>query len=419
VEWHGLFDHEIDYPPAPVVEPGTGDAPAQTVGGGSDQADAEAAARPDREAIARTFPGGGGVYLLTDEQDRLVQLSSAADLRRALRGRLLDPPVETDEPATASSRRKTRLGEVVRKIRWQPAHSVFETDHLYLRLSRQIMPDTYLKNLSFGPAWFVQVNPDAPIPRFLAGKVLGDGGARLGPFPTQPDANRFIQVLEDAFDLCRCHPVLEQVPHGVPCAYYEMGKCLGACAGLIPMEQYRGMIRAALAFACGDREPFFKGWQDRMQQLASDWAYEKAAAVKQRIERARAVEQAAFRLVRPVEDFSYLVVQRGRGRTRVKPFFVVSGSIRPGDPVSLKELDEAVPRWCAAFAPGNDRTGQAAEDLQCLSEQIWLVSHYLFKSQAPGLFLHASELDNLQSVCRRIRERFERPASSETEISTS
>ncbi len=408
----------MDYPPPPVIKQEAADPSGQIVGEGSDQVVSEAGPRPGQAAIARAFPGCGGVYLLTDEQDRLVQLSAAADLRRALRGRLLDPPVETEEPISAMSRRKARLGEIVRRIRWQPAHSAFEMDYRYLCLARQIMPDTYLKSLSFGPAWFVQVSPEASIPRFLSGKVLAEGTAAIGPFPTQPDANRFIQVLEDAFDLCRCHPVLEQAPHGPPCAYYEMGKCLGACAGLIPMEQYRGMIRAALAFAGGDREPAFSQWERQMRQLAGEWAYEKAAAVKQRIERARAVEQAAFRLVRPVEGFNYLVVQRGRGRITVKPFFVVGGSIEPGDPVSLKKLDEAVPRWCSAFASDRGRKREAAEDLQHLSEQIWLVSHYLFRNEPPGLFCHAAELDNVQSLCRRIRERFERPSRDEMETPT-
>ncbi len=403
----------MDYPPIPANDQQAVDAGGPVRAESSDQAQEGAGFRPDRQATARAFPGGRGVYLLTDEQDRLVQLSTAADLRRALRGRLLDPPVETNEPLAAESRRRARLGEIVRKIRWQPAYSAFETDYLYLRLARQIMPNEYLKSLSFAPAWFVQVNPEASIPRFLAGKVLAAEGAALGPFPAQSDANRFIQVIEDAFDLCRCHPVLEQVPHGTPCAYYEMGRCLGACAGLIPMQQYREMIRAALAFAGGHREATFNHWHQQMRQLADERAYEKAAAVKQRIERARAVEQPAFRLVRPVEDFNYLIVQRGRGSTTIKPFLVIGGTIKPGDPVPLKKLDEALPRWSPAFTAADDQVSRAAEDLQYLSGQIWLVSHYLFRNRPPGLFYHASELSKLQSVCEGIRERFQKPSINE------
>jgi excinuclease UvrABC nuclease subunit len=388
----------MDYPP-PV--PAQSAAQAEPAGEGGD-----AARKPEIDAITRALPGGGGVYLLTDEQDRLVLLSAAADLRRVLRSRLLEAPVAEGEGQSPAARRKARLGEIVRRIYWQPSHSVFETDYRYLDLARQIMPDKYLKNLAFGPSWFVQVDPEAPIPRFTVAKVISDTAAVLGPFPTQPDAHRFIQTLEDAFDLCRCQPVLEQAPHGARCAYYEMGKCLGACAGMIPMEQYRGIIRAALAFACGEREPFFRQWEDRMRQLAAEWAYERAAAVKQRIDRARTVEQAAFRHVRPIEDFNFLVVQRGRGRTSAKPFFVRAGRIEPGEAISLKKVDAGVTGWVNAVRSGEALAGGEAGDCQSRSEQIWLVSHYLFKSEPRGLFFHASALDNPESVAQRIKERF-------------
>jgi len=409
VNWADLFQCSMDYPPPVSAEPPAQPQPAGESG--------DTARKAEIDAIASALPGGGGVYLLTDEQDRLVLLSAAADLRRVLRSKLMEAPVADTESQSPAARRKARLGEIVRHIHWQPTHSVFETDCVYLRLARRIMPDEYLKNLSFGPAWFVQVDPNAPIPRFTVAKIIGDNAEVLGPFPTQPDAHRFIQAIEDAFDLCRCHNILEQVPHGAPCAYYEMGKCLGACAGLIPMEQYRAMIRAALAFARGDREPFFRQWQERMQQLAGEWAYERAAAVKQRIERARAVEQTAFRHVRPIESFSFLVVQRGRGRTTAKPFFVRAGRIEPGEAVSLKRLDDAVTQWIAAVRRKNLPAGGESGDGRSRSEQIWLVSHYLFKSEPPGLFFHASALDNPGSVAQRIRERFG-PTANETEAPT-
>lgn len=399
----------MDYPP-PV--------PAETDSGAAEAAvPDEASGEPVVDAAVRTLPGGGGVYLLTDEAERPVLLSAAADLRRALRSRLLEVPAEDMSGKPAPSRRKARLGEIVRRIRWQPAHSVFETDFLYLCIARRVIADTYLKNLSFGPAWFVQVQPDDPFPHFVAGKVLADRGSRLGPFPTQPDANRLIQVLEDAFDLCRYHHILEQAPHGTPCAYYEMGKSLAPCSGEISMDQYRTMIRSALAFARGDREPFLRQWQEQMQRYAGEWAYEKAAAVKQRIERSRTVEQAAFRHVRPIEDFNYLIVQRGKGRTTVKPFVVRRGTIAPGEAVRIKKVADIAVQWIAAVREEAVSSGGESGDLQFQSEQIWLVSHYLFKNEPPGLFLHASTLDDPESIALRVRERFER-ASSETETPT-
>jgi len=102
------------------------------------------------------LPGSGGVYLLTDEQDRLVQLASAADLKRAVTHRLTPRPTTGDgrpvhetesaepdgqqeglqmaaggtgkpaqadtgpvsPPAGPASRRRADLSQIVRRIRW-------------------------------------------------------------------------------------------------------------------------------------------------------------------------------------------------------------------------------------------------------------------------------------------------------------
>ncbi len=405
-----LFTHEMDYPPPLADKEDRNRAAAN-----EHQLDrvesearekAETPVQPAPDAIARLLPGGGGVYMLTDDQDRLILLSAAADLRRALRNRLFEPTAEA-EPVSAFARRRAKLGEIVRRIRWQPTYSSFETDFTYLRTARQLLPEIYRKNLAFGPAWFVHVNPDSPIPRFLVAKLLGADGVNLGPFSTQPDAHRFVEMLEDAFDLCRCYDSLGQAPRGTTCAYYEMGKCPGPCIGHIAMGQYCEMIRAALTFASGDREPALTLWRRQMQALAAERAFERAAAVKQRIERAGIVEQPAFRLVRPIEQFNYLVLQRGRGRTSVKPFLVRGGWIAQGEQVPFKQVEQALPGWLTAVQCGpSQAVGEMPGDLEYRSEQIWLLSHYLFKRDPPGLFIHASELDNHEAIAERIRERF-------------
>ncbi len=388
------------------------------------------------------LPSSGAVYLLTDEHDQMVQLASAADLRRAVHNRLkppesppasqsLDLNVDSSQaavvPATPSapSRRRADLSHIVRRIWWQPVHSVFEATFEYHRLARLLLPDTYLKNVAFGPAWFVHVEPAAAIPRFWVSKLIQPAPVvTLGPMATQQDANRFVQVLEDAFDLCRYVNILEQAPHGQPCAYHEMGRCPAPCGGLIPMSQYRETIVSALRYATGDREQIRTAWQQQMNEAAGRLEFEKAAGIKQRIQRAADLDHVAYRFVRPMEQFSWLIVQRGGGRTRVKPFFVRGGWLQAGETAKLKDLESAVPEWIAALQ------AQAVVDpsptaLQLLSEHVWLVSHFLWKNGARiagpevredknrtpggGLFADATRLSDFATLTTMISERFAKP----------
>jgi len=404
------------------------------------QAEAENARSAAPEAGGWNFPSGGGVYLLTDAEDRLIQLAAAADLKRALINRLaggkspgeaasegaslasggqeagkmpapreaggeMSVPLERagKMPGALRARPRANLGEIVRRIRWRPAHSMFEITVEYHRIARLLMPETYLKQVGFGPCWFVHVDPTAGIPRFQVGKLLrSPPGVDLGPFATQADAGRFIEILEDAFDLCRYYNILQQVPRGQPCAYFDMGKCPAPCNGSISMDRYREMIGRALAFACGDRQGAYADWTSAMRAAADARAYERAGAVKQLIDRARRIEHESFHLVRPIERFRYLIVQRGGGTTQVKPFFVRAGHLQSGPAVRLKELGAAVPGWLEqmkAEPPGD-------ADAALRSERIWLVSHFLFKRETPGMFIPAESLGEPARLAEQIREHF-------------
>lgn len=413
VAFDAFFDEVMAWPPPAVEGEGAQAPPPAAEGAVRDTRDAAREGTGSSVRLRRTVPARGAVYLLTDAEDRIVQLASTGNLRHALQQRLAEPPAESEEsgatPAPKGSRRRARLGEVVGRIRWRAVDSSFEASVAYHRAARVLRPDAYRELVGFGPAWFVHVDPAARIPKLVVSRMLRAGpGETLGPFATHPDAAQFVQILEDAFDLCRYDHILEQAPNGQACAYFEMGKCPAPCDGTVPMARYREMMTSALAFARGDRQAVFEAMQARMTTAAAELAFERAAAVRQQIERARGIEREAFRLVRPVEAFNYLVVQRGGGRTRVRPFLVRAGGITAGEAVPLKRIEQVVPAWLADMhrePPAPD------DDIELLSEQVWLVSHWLFKRDPPGLFIHAEQLGDADALAGRIRDRFGRPPS--------
>ncbi len=356
------------------------------------------------------LPTGGGVYLLSDAEDRPVQLAAAGSLKRVLAARLSETPPE--EPATG--RRRLELWRIVRRIRWIPADSQFELTWRYLRIARELMPDSYQEQLAFPPAWFVHVDPVAEVPRFSTGRTLkAPPGMDIGPFATGSDAGRFVQILQDAFDLCRYENILEQAPHGQPCAYYEMGRCPAPCDGSVPMALYRETLHSALAFACGDREPLYAGLTARMREQAANQAFERAAATKSQIERARGIEHESFRHARPITTFDYLVLQRGGGATRVRPFFVRAGRITAGESVRLRDAEKATPDWLRAFEGAPVPTDTVGVPL---AEEISLVAWFLFKREPPGMYLHAGHLPPPPVLLERVRETFGRKPRPENEI---
>jgi len=344
-----------------------------------------------------SLPGRGGVYALVDAEGRLIQLAGTEGLRRAIAFRLAPPD-------GAQKRKRADLRAVTRRIFWQPTFSPFETSLQFHRISRRLAPKQYRTMCAFGPAWFVHVNPDEPFARFVATTEVSSGpGVVIGPFPTRASCTRFIEILQDVFELCRHHAILMQAPHGTPCAYFEMGRCPAPCSGRITPAQYHQKVLEAVRFAAGERENYLRRWRDRMRQASADLQFEQAAAYKQKIERAAKVTAGLYRFARDIRRFCYLIVQRGPGRTHVKPFFVRQGWIESGQSVAFKQLPQVAPAWLARMSAPPPPTETL--DATIRTEQIWLVAHYLFKQEkAPGLFLHRSELpdaDGLTSLILR------------------
>ncbi|MGB9623790.1 MAG: hypothetical protein ACPMAQ_02920 [Phycisphaerae bacterium] len=344
----------------------------------------------------KALPGGGGVYALTDAEGRLVLLASSESVRRAVGYRLSPPP--------EASKKRADLKAVVRRIYWRRTCSPFETAFEFHRVARTLMPGTCMEACAFGPAWFVHVNLSARLPQFVPVKLLPESGNALGPFPTRAAAERFIETLEDLFDLCRYYHILQQAPHGQPCAYFEMGKCPAPCDGSIPLERYRERMAEAEAFGAGLWRAELPRWEQRMRQLAQLRQFEEANRLKQRLQRADWLRSETCRFVRPVAEFRYLVLQRGEGTTHVRPFFVRAGCIERGTSVGRKDLPAAAAAWIEAMraAPPDNPPADAA----LRSEWIWLVSHYLFKgNDAPGLFLGPDEWPHADDWLPRVNER--------------
>lgn len=352
----------------------------------------------------RQIPAHGGVWLLADEQGRPIQLGGCQSLRRTVTFRLSTPEDEEEKRRTRAD-----LRAITRRVWWWPTHSQFETTYDYHRIARQLYPDDYMERIAFGPAWFVRSDPGARIPRMTpTQKVFAARGTYFGPFTSRSSCTRYIDILGELFSLCRSPEILEEAPNGRRCPYHDMGKCRAPCDGTFPMDDYRGMVADALDFVGTGAESLIAGARHEMKQAAAKREFEQAAVHKRRIEEAGKTWAEQYAFVKPMDQFNWLIIQRGRGRSRVKPFFVRGGWIDRGEPVVVKELDKHTEAWLETMR--QDSPSSLGDDVRQRAEHVWLVSHFLFCSEKlPGLFLRADDLPDADGLCRKVRETFPPP----------
>lgn len=350
--------------------------------------------RPISEDALSVLPPKRGVVLLLGEDDKPIVVLPAAHMRNRTMNRL-----NQDEPS--------RLGDlhnIVHAIAWKCSHSHFQMDLDYLELVRRLWPKRYQAMLAWKPSWFVHVDLEERYPYFSRTReVYSQRGTYLGPFPDGASAGRFIETLQDAFDLCRDVKCLRQSPSGRRCAYGEMGKCLSPCDGTISAGDYKRVVEEAFAFAKSPTDPeLLDGIHNQMKQAAGQLEFERAGRLKARLERIGRLDNEKYRHVKPVKQFNWLMIQRGPARRRLCTFFVQGGAISQGPtikyPPSAKSLDEIL-------SAGRKYVPQSIADPTLLRFRIGLVGHYLFTPpRRGGIIIRWNDQLDATEVLRRIEE---------------
>lgn len=245
----------------------------------------------DFAAFLDSVPAKWVVYLLSDEQDRPFQLLSVKNLRASLANRL------TEHPADEKTR-SIPYRQVVRRISYRRVDSTLEAEWIYTQLARELFPDAYQKMLANWAPWYLTIDPEARFPRWL---LTDQPEASLlattfGPIATKNAAQKLVETIEDAFDLCRYHHILIQAPHGQACAYKQMHKCPAPCDGSISLGMYHQQIAMSLAALRSDNPA--AEHEPRMRQAAAALEFELAGKIKAHMQQLTSLKAAGTSLDR-------------------------------------------------------------------------------------------------------------------------
>lgn len=231
----------------------------------------------DALADWKSFPREPGVYLMHDARGKVIYVGKAKDLRARLHsytlpggdGRpqipLLLRRLASVRCIVTSTEKEALLLENTLIKRHRPAFNIeLRDDKEYLLL---------------------RIDPDEPFPRFeLVRRVTkGDGAVYFGPFSSARGIRETLRTLLRLFPLCSCSR-RKFASRKRPCLNYQMGRCLGGCAGMVTRERYLEVVDGAIRFLRGDYKALLMAWKARMGELAAAMRFEEAAQLRDRID---------------------------------------------------------------------------------------------------------------------------------------
>jgi excinuclease ABC subunit C len=228
----------------------------------------------------KAFPAAPGVYLMKDEQGRVVYVGKAKNLRNRASHYFTK--------AAAEDARTADLVKVIADIDFIPADSEVDALLLEARLVKDIQPrfNVDLKDDKTFP--YLQIRIREEFPRVEFTRTPKTRGVKLyGPFTSAKSLRAAIQVLQRIFQFRTCGlDIKEENPQWRwfrPCILHSIRQCTAPCNFRVTKEEYRKQIHRLCMVLDGNKGQLLKELEQTMTEASVKLEFEKAARIRDEI----------------------------------------------------------------------------------------------------------------------------------------
>ncbi len=175
---------------------------------------------------------------------------------------------------------------------------------------------------------YIRVDMRAAFPTVdLVRRPEKDGAKYFGPFLGATVVREMLDVVRMIFPIRTCTRVINPDKPVRPCVHYEIGQCLGPCAGHADEKTYHALMKRVLEFLGGNDGPVKEELNSRMREAAMQLNYERAAVYRDRIKAVDQVMQKQKAIVNGGGDQDVLAVIRQGDDALVQLLLVRGGKM--------------------------------------------------------------------------------------------
>lgn len=289
--------------------------------------------------VIKTLPNKPGIYQYYDKDGKILYVGKAKELKKR---------VSSYFKKEASTSGKIRV--LVNKIA-EIRHVVVDTELDALLLENNLIKkyqpryNVLLKDDKTFP-WICIKNE--PFPRiFSTRNIIKDGSLYFGPYASVKMMNTLLDLIRQLYQIRTCKHRL--TPENIQkkkfkvCLEYHLGNCLGPCEGLQSVEDYDNTINGIKQIIKGNISSVISQLKDLMKQYAAEMAFEKAQAVKERIELLEKYQSKSTVVNPKIENTDVFSIITDSESGYVNFIKVVNGAIVQSHTVELKKKLEETP----------------------------------------------------------------------------
>lgn len=233
----------------------------------------------DYKKMLPSLPDLPGVYQYSDENDRVIYVGKAKNLKKRIASYFGD------------KKHQAHKTKVMIKNARALNYTIVETENdallLESTLIKKLQP-RYNVLLKDGKTYAYIVVKNERFPRVLFTRtVVKDGSTYFGPYTSKYNANILFDLIKKLFKLRTCNYNLSKknIDNGKfkVCLEYHIGNCLGPCEGLELEEDYDKKIAQVKNVLKGNFKPVKDYIFEQIHFYAERLEYEKAEEYKQKL----------------------------------------------------------------------------------------------------------------------------------------
>jgi excinuclease ABC subunit C len=228
----------------------------------------------------KQFPASPGVYLMKDEQGRVLYVGKAKNLRNRA--------THYFTKAAAEDARTADLVKLIADIDFVAADSEVDALLMEARLVKDVQPrfNITLKDDKSFP--YLQIRIREEFPRVEFTRAPRRRGVRLyGPFTSAKGLRGAIQVLQRIFQFRTCGLDISEKEERWrwfrPCILHSIRQCTAPCNFRVSREEYRKQIRRLCLVLEGKKERLLSRMTREMAAASAATQFEKAARLRDEI----------------------------------------------------------------------------------------------------------------------------------------
>lgn len=289
------------------------------------------------EPIIRTLPYKPGVYQYLDEKGKIIYIGKAKSLRKRVSSYFNKESGVTGKTAV-----------MVKKI--------FDIRHIVVNseLDALLLENNLIKK--YQPRYNVNLKDDKSFPWICIKKerfprifptrhVIHDGSEYFGPYASVKVMNTLLGLIRQLYQIRTCKHKLSKKSIDAGkfkvCLEYHLGNCLGPCEGLQTEDDYQTTLTEIRQIIKGNISNVLSELKNLMQKHAENMAFEKAHAVKEKIELLEKYKSKSMVVNPKIHDVDVFSIITDQESGYVNYLKIINGAIVQAHTIEMKKkLDE-------------------------------------------------------------------------------